>query len=168
MFSRFLPRAIAGSLLLGLLVFSVGCGGLDYKARGTVKGKVTIGPKHLTIGTVAFYSTKDEGYTGTASIDKNGNYVMTDAPLGEVKITVSVPSLPPGGLARMKFGPTPKDQKDKGGSVDPNDPRRKITIMGDLPEHVVPIPGKYSTTDSSGLTYTVQRGEQTHNIELQP
>ena len=43
-----------------------------------------------------------------------------------------------------------------------------IAIMGDMPDVVVPIPDKYAEPDTSGLTFTVKRGEQTHNITLTP
>ena len=34
--------------------------------------------------------------------------------------------------------------------------------------HVVPIPDRYGNVESSGLTYTVERGEHTHDINLTP
>src|SRR5262245_32703100 len=98
MLSRSIPRACcAGVLLLCPLVFLVGCGD-NLRARGSVKGKVAIGNKHLTTGTVRFVSVKNESYTASASIDKNGNYTMNDAPLGDVKVSVYVPPQPPGGI----------------------------------------------------------------------
>jgi hypothetical protein len=167
MLSRHSTRACCGLLLSGLLALAVGCGP-NYKARANVKGKVTIGKKHLTAGTVVFYG-KDLNMTGSATIDKHGNYVMNDAPLGDVKITVTVPQPPPGGTARMKMlgGPAKKGLKDVK-SVDPNDPSRSISIMGDMPKEVVSIPDKYSKVETSGLTYTVTRGEHTHDIPLTP
>jgi len=173
MLSRSTPRACgAGVLLLGLLAFTVGCGGEDLRARATVKGKVSIGAKNLTAGTVRFVSVKNEAYTGSASIDKNGNYVMSDAPLGDVKVSVYVPPQPPGGINRMKMGqPMTKDkkEKDKGTeSVNPEDPSKRIAIMGSMPDHIVSIPDKYGTPETSGLTFTVKRGEQTHDIPLTP
>jgi len=170
MLSRFTARTCAGALALGLLVFSAGCGGIDYRSRGSVKGLVTIGTKNLTAGTVTFTSAIDPAYTASAKIDKTGNYHMPDAPLGDVKVTVFVPALPMGGLARMKGGPPPtKEAKDKDkASVSPEDPSKRISIMGDMPDYVVPIPDRYGNIETSGLTYKVQRGEQTHNIPLTP
>jgi hypothetical protein len=145
------------------LAFTAGCGP-NYKARATVKGKVTFANTNLTVGSVTF-NGKDN-VTGTASIDKNGNYVMNDAPLGDVTITVSVPSQPTGGLARG--GPSPFKPPKDGGSVNPENPEQRISIMGEMPARVVPIPEKYANVQTSGLTYTVEKGEHTHDINLTP
>ena len=163
MLSRSSTRACGGLLLLGLLAFSVGCTN-KYKARATVKGKVTFAGKTLTAGNVMFHGK--DNLTGSSSINKEGHYEMKDAPLGEVKITVAVPQLPPGGL-RMTGAGGKKNLKDAE-SVNPDNPNQKITIMGDMPDHVVPIPTKYASVDTSPLTYTVQKGEQTHDITLTP
>jgi hypothetical protein len=164
MLSRQLRRAAGAALLLALLALAAGCGP-NYKARGTVKGKVTFGGKNLTAGSVVFNGKNN--LTGSAAIDKNGNYVMNDAPLGEVKITVTVPPLPPGGIARMRAGPGVKAAKGTK-SVDPEDPSKSISIMSDTPDHVVPIPVKYGSVETTDLTYTVEKGEQTHDIPLKP
>jgi hypothetical protein len=146
------------------LAFTVGCGP-NYKARATVKGKVTFATRNLTVGSVTFYGK--DNVTGSASIDKNGNYVMNDAPLGEVQITVTVPQQPPGGIGMMKAGPAVKSNKNIK-SVDPEGSGKTISIMGDMPTYVVPISEKYAKVETSGLTYTVQKGEQTHDINLTP
>jgi hypothetical protein len=162
---RHCTRARGGLLLVaGLLALAVGCGP-NYKTRAMVKGKVTIGGKPLTAGSVMFLGKNN--LSGSSAIDKEGNYIVNDAPLGEVRITVSVPSLPPGGIARMKAGPGLAAAKETG-SVNPGNPGQKISIMGDMPTHVVPIPSKYANAETSGLTYTVQSGEQTHDIPLPP
>lgn len=155
-----------GAAFLALAVFSSGCGGPP--ARATVKGRVTLGDKPLTVGNVIF-SAKDgkDGMMGTATIDKDGNYVLHDAPVGDANISVMVPRLPPGGLEmmrRMKNSPGMKESE----SVDPNDSSKRISIMGNIPENLVPIPDKYGDPSTSGLTYTVKSGEQTHDIKLTP
>jgi len=150
------------ALLLCAFVVVTGCGAPQ---RATVKGKVTLGDKPLPVGNVMF--TTKENLTGSAVIDKDGNYVISDAPLGDVKVSVSVPQLPPGGLEmmrRMKNNPGVKETQ----SVDPNDPSKRIGIMGDIPENIVPIPDKYKDPATSGLTYTVKGGEQTYDIKLTP
>jgi hypothetical protein len=164
MLCRRSTRACGALLFFGLQALLVGCGP-DYKARATVKGKVTFAGKNLTVGNVMFYGNNN--VTGSASIDKNGNYFMSDAPLGDVKITVSVPPEPPGGWARFKMGPAFKDAKETK-SVDPEGSGRSISIVGEIPTHVVPIPPKYANVETSGLTFRVERGEQTHDINLKP
>jgi hypothetical protein len=103
-----------------------------------------------------------DNMTGSATIDQNGNYIMRDAPLGDVKITVSVPQPPP---PRMLGGPALKDGQ---GSVNPENPGQRIDIMGAVPKNIVSIPDKYANVETSGLTYTVQKGEQTYDINLNP
>jgi hypothetical protein len=159
------PSRACGALLLGLLVLAAGCGP-NYKDRASVKGKVTFGGKALTAGSVTFHGKSN--ITGSATIDKTGNYVMNDAPLGDVTITVTVPQMPMGGLAMMRRGPGMKAAKESKGSADPEDPSKRMSIMGDMPTEVVPIPEKYAKVESSGLTFTVQKGEQTHDIPLTP
>src|SRR5262245_48654018 len=118
-------RAWGGLLLAGCLFsLSAGCGP-NYKARATVKGKVTFGGKNLTIGSVTFLN-KDK-MQGSATIDKNGNYVCNDAPIGECTVTVTVPAPPQGppGAGTNPFagaGEAAKGTK----SVDPNNPGRSI------------------------------------------
>ena len=165
MFSTRFLRACGMMLPLGLLAFVVGCGS-SAKPRAVVKGKVTIGDKALTVGTVQFFGTGNA--MASARIDKDGNYEMNDAPVGDVQISVTVPKMPPGGIASMKSGPAKGAVKDATKSVDPNDPSKSISIMGDMPTHVVPIPDKYGIADSSGLTYKVEKGEQIHNLKLTP
>ncbi len=142
-----------------VVVCAVGGCGPDYKARGTVKGKVTYNKKALTSGTVMFYGASNN-ITSSAVIDTEGNYVMNDAPLGEVKITVTVTALPPG--KPMKYGPAAEgESKDPSGTVPDS-----IPIMSKMPSSILRIDEKYSKPDTSGLSFTVEKGEQTHNLEL--
>lgn len=155
MLSRVPARAVGGVLLLGFLVLAVGCGGPDYKARAVVSGKVTFKDKPLTAGTVMFYG--DHNITATASIGSDGVYLMRDAPIGDVRITVTVPKMPAGGMKHLKDAP-------KGPRM-PGDPEPSPE---EFPKEVVAIPPRYGQVETSGLKYTVTRGEQTYNIPLTP
>jgi hypothetical protein len=164
------PRAISRVLVFGLLLCGLlalaGCGP-DYKARGTVKGKVTTGKQLLTTGTVVFHNSN--GITSTAHIDTEGNYTMNDAPVGDVRITVTVNVPPP--MMSKKIGPFagPAGKAVKGmESKDPEGVNPGIAIMGKMPDKIVRIDDKYSNPDTSGLTYKVERGEHTYDIELAP
>ena len=134
----------AGFLLLvaAVLALTLGCGP-NYKARAVVKGKVTDGHRTLTTGTVVFHG--HEGITATASIDPDGNYSMPDAPIGEVKITVTVSLPPPRAFQELKDAPAAK-----------------------IPSEVRPISEKYAKVETTPLTYKVEKGEHVHNIELTP
>jgi len=150
-----------GVLACCAVLLSSGCGP-NYKARAVVKGKVTTGNKALTTGSVMFYGK--DGLTASAGIQPDGTYEMPDAPIGECKVTVTVPPLPndPSVRARLKGkGPAmpagPKNPEDSGPIAPP---------LAKIPSEVVPIDTKYSNPDTSGLTFTVQKGEQTYNIDL--
>lgn len=162
MFSRRFIRYCGGFLILGLLALPAGCG--SKTARATVRGKVTLGEKPLTTGSVIFHGA--DNASASATIGKEGNYELQDAPVGLVRITVMVPKMPPGGIRSM-MPAGGKDIKDKA-SVDPENPERSIPIMGEIPKNIVPIPDRYGNVETSVLTFTVEKGEQTHNITLTP
>jgi len=154
--SRHGRRVCGGLLLLFLIALSAGCGP-NYKARGAVKGKVSFAGKSLTAGTVMFYGQQGN-MTGSGAITPDGSYFVPDAPLGEVKITVSVPPVPFGGLKHLKGAPTGPVMP---GSTAPAD-------LGKIPSQVIPIPEKYAKVETTPLTFSVKRGEQTHDIDLKP
>jgi hypothetical protein len=155
-------RAAGFLLLLGLLSTAVGCGG-SYKNRGKVKGTVVFFDKHLTAGTVTFQT--EDGRIGSGNIDFNGNYTVSDAPVGSCKVTVSAPKVAnaPAALrnaAKPPPGMPPMQAPGGGGAEDTS------TLID--PSKIVQIPGKYASPDTSNLTFTVERGEQTYNITLTP
>ena len=155
-------RYWAGGLLVcSIIVLSSGCGP-DLKARAVVKGKVTTGKKSLTTGSVMFINK--DGVSATASIEPDGSYEMKDAPLGECKITVTVQDLPmdPNVRARLK-GKGPKMPE---GPVNPEKSSPELPTSPKVPKEVVPIDAKYSKPETSGLSFTVKKGEQTYDIEL--
>jgi hypothetical protein len=138
------------------LIAATGCGsgGVD---RAVVKGKVTYNNKRLTAGTVSFFGPNKS--TGSAKINEDGTYEMTDAPVGEVTITVQVPQQPltmGGGVGMPKVPegakmPTEMDPGSHAGGA-----------------KIVPIPDKYKDVATSKLTFKVEKGEQEHDIDLPP
>jgi hypothetical protein len=149
----------ACSVLVALVLSAAlaGCGS-EQSSRATVKGQVTIDSKPLTYGTVTFIAKDNR--RGSSSIDASGNYTVTDAPLGEVAVTVWVPEkskMPIGkGIAAPKGVPL----------ADPQGGQSLGTSQGMDPSKIVPIPGKYANPTTSGLTYNVERGDQKHDIAL--
>jgi len=160
--SLFRPRALALFLLLVAVVVA-GCGPNVAKAK--VKGRVRFLDKYLTAGTVGFINK--EGQIGVAQIDFDGNYEMNDAPVGPVKITVKVPNVSAGAGPKGDTGPKPPpgvpEMRPPGSAA----AEKTFTPVVD-PTKIVKIPGKYASADTSDLTYTVEKGEQTHNITLSP
>src|SRR5262249_20528051 len=132
-------RAAGLLLLMAWIGGGAGCNA-SYKARGVVKGQVTLNGKPLTAGTVTFYG--DNNRTGSATIDPSGNYTVGDAPVGDCKITVVVPKI--GGAGMMGKGGAPKPPAGVGEMRDPNNPSQGGTPQPSLdPSKIVPIPDKY-------------------------
>jgi len=148
---------------VGLVLLCLVLAGCDSKnARAKVKGKVKFFDKHLTCGTVSFI-TKD-GRTGSGNIDFDGNYEVGDAPIGECIITVTVPQPPKGGPGTA--GPP----KPPPGVPEARPPGSSGTGPAPIvdPSKIVAIPEKYGSKDTSNLTFTVEKGDNTHNITLTP
>jgi hypothetical protein len=130
-------------LLLLLVLLPFGCGS---RSTATVSGKVLYGSQPLTRGTVTFFVEK--GAVVTASIGQDGSYRADKLPVGPAKIAVRVPKnasiLPPGYAEKA---PEP------------------MRSMANLPKPV-PIPDKYGDPDKSGLSMTVEGGQQNHDIVI--
>lgn len=157
----------AFSMVLALMaVMFTGCSE-SARAKAKVKGRVKFFDKFLNAGTVTFTS-KDGKAVGSSNIDADGNYDMSDAPVGEVTITVKVPQLP-----KLAKGELPKNVPPKGmpsmapgGGGGGEAPAMPASFDA---SKIVQIPGKYGSVDTSGLNYTVEKGgPHTKDITLSP
>lgn len=110
-------------------------------------GRVLFDGKPLPGGEVTFVTVKD-GFASKGIIDEKGNYTIS-APTGDVMISVDNRALGQSREAAMKGA----------GRPDAPPPTR-------LKGKYVEIPSKYFVPDTSGLTYTVINGPQTHDIQL--
>jgi hypothetical protein len=121
---------------------------------GTVSGQVLMKDgQPLPGGKVTFRSTKGDVVTVyDGIIDENGAYSVS-VPVGEAQIGVD--------NSTLAKPPAPKGRQGAGfrqpGSKPPSENKGRY----------VSIPSKYANPISSGLTYTVEKGTQTHNIQLQ-
>ena len=103
------------------------------------------------------------GITASASIDLEGNYVLNDAPVGECVVTVTVNPLPDDASVRARLkGGGPKIPEMK----NPEEARPALPPAASVPKEVVLIDAKYSKTETSGLTFTVEKREQSFDIEV--
>ncbi len=147
-------RLICGCLSLGLLAGTMSC---TKNPHGTehveVSGKVLFNGKPLPGGRVMFAAIKD-GFAASAPIDENGTYQIK-APIGEVLISVDNRMFQARGGAKPGQERHPKRPDSQEEKAEPIKGRR-----------YVPIPERYANADTSGLTYTVKPGPQTHDIEL--
>jgi hypothetical protein len=164
---------IRGTFAVALIGLIVGCDGIDYKTRGKVKGVVTTSVANpgakgqtkrvpLTSGTVMFQGPN--GISASATINTKGEYDMQDAPIGDCQVTVSVSALPmdPGVKARLS-GKGPKMPEMK----NPEAQGTELPSAPEVPKEIVRIDEKYSKTESSGLKFTIKKGEShVYNIDL--
>jgi hypothetical protein len=151
-------RACGLGLLLLVVAAPIGC---QSKATGVVKGKVTFANKPLGIGTVAFFAADNRHASG--AIQRDGTYTINDAPVGDVKIVITVPSR--SSMMMMGRGGPPKPPKDM---KMPSEMLPPGYTGPEGPGEYVPISERYAKLETTDLTYTVTKGEQTHDIPLKP
>ncbi|HKI34900.1 MAG TPA: carboxypeptidase-like regulatory domain-containing protein [Gemmataceae bacterium] len=149
-----LARLVLPLVLMASLA-AVGCG----KAKCTVSGKVLFKNAPLKGGTVTFVN--DDGNTQVSPIAEDGSYTIRNIHPGAVQIAVETASMkPPEGRNAKKYtyqAPKPPEGQEDNSGYKPKD----------ITEHArryVPIPTKYDQPENSGLTFTVQRGEQSYDI----
>jgi hypothetical protein len=138
------------------LVVAGGCGAGYSGPTGTVRGTVTINGEPVPAGTgVAFIS--DDGFTASGQVDAGGSYELsslTGKQIPAVTYKVMISGAAPG---------VTTDDADY-------DAMMEASAAGTLPAAPVAesvIPSKYGSTGTSGLSYTVNTGENTISIELQ-
>jgi hypothetical protein len=146
----------AGALLLACVA---GCGA----SQGRVSGLVLYKGKPLPGGQLTFISADASKRPVSADIDENGRYEAY-LPLGDVAIAVENLNLKPPDRLPPGFSPLgiklPPAEKQTG-EAKPNPAAPQLP-----PGTYVPIPEKYYDARTSGLTYMVIPGTQTHNIDL--
>ncbi len=124
-----------------LVLAATGCGG-----RGDVSGKVTYKGKPLVWGTVLFEGSDRTFKQG--NIGSDGTYTIRGLATGEAWVAVS------------SINPTSPDFQTRLPSRAPR-PNRSAGVNGWFP-----IPQKYDTPFTSGLTYPIKRGPNEIDIEL--
>lgn len=139
-----------GCVLCCLLVLASGCSKKRRSAEHVeVTGKVTYKGKPVTGGMVTFVAP--DGFASKGIIDENGNYSIK-APVGDVKISVDNKML----LVKKEAASRGAGRPQAAGGVEATPIKGKY----------IPLPSKCSAPDTSGLSYTVTSGQQTHDIVL--
>lgn len=153
---RFLVASSLGLLLLAL----GGCRGdsLPFQGpTGTVKGKVTCNGNPVPAGCDIVFMHQQKSLPATATTGADGSYSlqMGGKPgilAGAYKVSLTPPA------------------KEAAAAPDPSNPEAyKAFMTGKAPkaaEEKPPFPKKYQVAETSGLTYTVEEGENTIDIEL--
>jgi hypothetical protein len=139
----------------GLVLAAAGCG-----SKGTITGTVTYKGTPIPSGTILF--TPDSGAPPVNAPIKDGKYTAERVPVGAVKVTITSmyverPSSPM--MVMNKKGP-PEDA--------PIPPEARQAFQQSAPgKNGLKIPAKYADVAQSGLTYTVQSGQQTKDFNLE-
>jgi hypothetical protein len=146
-------RVWGGVAGFGLLIIVVGLFFLG-RPTGTVTGKVTFRGKPVYTGSVIIVGK--DGVAAAGPIETDGSYAVQKAPVGEV--TVGVVSKDPVYLHRisqLRSSRTPI-------------PASALTTPAGLDRRKwFPIPKEYEEPVHSGLTFSVQKGENNkYDIEL--
>jgi hypothetical protein len=124
--------------------------------KGNVSGKVTYRGQPLSGGTITFAGSK----AYSASIAADGSYQVRDVPVGKYKLAIATAPLLP-----RDMPPFPRFPKEVPGL--PKDaPPNGVPPEMRLPPRGIVIPTKYADPHTSGLTYTVVKGSNTHDFRL--
>jgi hypothetical protein len=145
-----LVRLVCSILFLAPPLLVTGCGG----STAPVSGTVTLNGAPLTGGGTVTFQGSGGGASGV--INPDGTYTIPNAPVGEVHVAV-VPGRGP--AAGVTITPPPDVSEMK--------PPQALAPAW-TPPAAVSIPLKYADPNTSGLTYTVTRGEQTIDVTLTP
>lgn len=148
--------------LLTLLIISIGCG---RSSQAKVSGRVLLDGKPLPGGTLKFRPVDGRANLVTVELDESAAFSV-ELPVGEVMVAVDNRSLEP--KSAVAPGPRPVPQ-----GVNP-EVRAKLKL--DAPKspprpptnsaRYVAIPSKYYSAEASGLGFTVEPGETSHDIGL--
>jgi hypothetical protein len=154
-------RTLALSTTAVVLLALVGCS--SELPTGDVSGTVSFKGQPIPLGRITFLA--DDGREAFGGIT-DGQYSVPNAPTGPVRIGISsivtlatpIASAQPGRSQAARrsmrgLAPVGKD----------SDPSGKTASKPGLK-----IPDKYGSPKNSGLTFQVEKGTQTHDIDLKP
>jgi hypothetical protein len=140
-----------------LIVFCVaGCGG-----KANVKGRVTYQGKPVIHGSIILIGGGNKQLS-SARIDSEGNYRISDIAPGPAHIAVVSPDPTP---PRPLPSPPPDTPAFKvKAQLDELRARKALPKVD--PSKWFPLPRQYESTETSGITTILQRGDNTFDIEL--
>jgi hypothetical protein len=150
--------------LLLLLPLVAGC----EAGQGQVSGRVLFDGKPLPGGRVTFRPAAPRQNSVSAELDAEGKFQVV-LPAGEVQVCIDNRELEPRGAAIGTVTPpnlSPEMKKLLGGDRPDRAPPKPPDAAERPAGRYVPIPERYHALETSGLQFTVKRGEQQHDLEL--
>ena len=146
-----MPRSPARWAVAAVLAAAAGCG---PPPTGTVSGVVKAGGQPVASGLITFESEVGKRDVFSAAII-DGKYATDEIPVGPTKVSVinrqGNPAAPPPKETKLMAG--------QGSDLAP--PPKQRGPAGE-------VPAKYSSSDTSGLTYDVTKGPNTKDYDLTP
>jgi hypothetical protein len=136
--------------LLPAVCLLAGCG---PAAKADVSGKVSHQGKAVAYGVVTVRGP--DGIDMLGAIQPDGSYTVQGVTPGLCKVAVSSPD--PSAQAKQRAARSGKDGKKGGGAA-----AQLNTAAGQW----FPLPAKYESVDSSGITTTLTSGANQYNVEL--
>jgi hypothetical protein len=151
--------SLAGLPLLSMLLS--GCAG----GKADVTGEVRFKGQPLSVGRISFFSDTEKKPVLTAWIVR-GKYTLKGCPVGPAKISIES-MRPPKRSSDKADKNVPSKELLKGFEPTKLPPELEELFAGE-PVKYMPIPPRFANPETSRLEYVVQRGPQTHNIDLTP
>lgn len=150
-----MKRTSVFMFIAGAMVLAGGCA-----SKATITGTVTYKGEPIPSGSITF--TPESGAPLVNAPIRDGKYTAEDVPMGNAKVSIMSmymsgrpsPMMDPG--KREKMAP-PKDAPPEAQKAFERSTQFKKGLK---------IPEKYVDPQQSGLTYTVQRGPQTKDFNL--
>lgn len=168
----FLPRFRLSLMASGLFAVSlliIGCGGDKGgkpKTGANVSGTVTYKGKPLPMGRVHMITDGGEQQSGPIV---DGKYTVEEAPLGTVKVTVLTQFLKDEYRENSEIVKMDPSAISGGGEDVENieyTKKRLAQISAMMKSGLMPPDNRYEEPGSTQFTTTVNKGNQTYNIEL--
>jgi len=133
---------------------------------GSVSGTVTYKGKSLPYGRVTLVCA--DGSVVSGIIDSDGTYRIPQAPAGPAKLAVRCIEEAMPAVLTVDPSDLP-GAKDAGSSANASRAPRMIQSAEKTKSKskAMRIPDHYQEAEKSGLTYEVQKGDQTHDIRLE-
>lgn len=165
------PFAVVLALLTLLIPVAMGCGGRKAK----VSGSVTLDGKPLPAGTIVFHPSKGNSVSGEIH---DGQYTVTGAPTGEVKVTVDTAYLKQEAEALAMANQNAGRSMGSGGQgAMPPEAREALgkekqrtqealQRSKELQASYRAIPDKYTKSDSSPITTKIKSGANSFDVDL--
>ena len=143
-----------GACFFPLLVGALGCDSAKPQITGaSVSGVVRYQGKPITGGAVLLWSDRQDGNNSARGrIKGDGTYQVLNAPVGACKVVVKTEAAKHDRSALKKIGPATA--------------RANVPEPEGPPIKYMPIDPKYSSLKTTPIEITIEKGDQTRDIEL--